>query len=355
MKTRPLTPLAVAAFVGLAGLLGAYTHAQAETEVSGTTTLEAEMQDPVKQAAYRKEAQLLLVCDPLNDAQEKAAAFARMAVMKWDRKQMGCGVRYGFELAQAQPENIEIQLQVLGAHVEYFSVLDKSYSRLYSSSPVKDVELRLRWIETRDHCAVLLKGLAPLADEVAEVAALRGINTLLSLQHEASEKEKLSAPGLALGDLESAIKAKPDVLEGAALLTLGMVIAGLPEFAGGDIERAIKLLEQGNTLEPQNLQLKTALVDAELGERNNHRALSVLQAASKITAEGQNEQDYTDSLRILVGQAMRLDQRELAKQIDVRRNDFLEAHPYLDKRKSSAATGHGGVDPFTGQDPEKIQ
>ena len=355
MKIRPPKPLTVAALVGLAGLLGAYTHAQAETKAPATTTLEAEMQDPVKQAAYRKEAESLMVCDPLKDAQQKAAAFARLAVMKWDRQQMGCGVRYGFELAQAQPENVELQLQVLGAHVEYFSVLDKSYARLYSASPVKDVELRLRWTETREHSAQLLKGLAPLAGQVAEVSALRGINTLLSVQREASEKEKLTAPGLALGDLEAAIKAKPDVLDGAALLTLGSVIATLPEFAGGDTERAIQLFEQGTALKPQNLQLKTALVGAELGERNNQKALDVLREAANLSDEGQNEQDYADSLRIMVGQATRLDQRDLAKQIDVKRDAFLAAHPYLDKRKTSAAAGHGGVDPFTGQDPEKIQ
>jgi tetratricopeptide (TPR) repeat protein len=354
MKTRTLTPLTVAVLVGLASLVGAYTYTQAATKVA-TTTLESEMQDPAKQVAFRKEAELLLVCDQISDPQQKVAAFAKQAVMKWDRKQMGCGVRYGFELAQAQPENIELQLQVLGAHVEYFSVLDKSYSRLYSASPVKDVELRLRWTETNEHSAVLLKRLEPLAGQVPEIPALRGINTLLSRQHEAPEKEKLAAAGLALEDLESAIKAKPDVLDGAALLTLGTVISGLPEFAGGDSERAIKLLEEGNTLQPQNLQLKTALIDAELGERNSSKALIVLQAAMKISNEGQNEQDYVDSLRTLVGQAMRLEQRELAKQIDVRRDDFLAAHPYLDKRKSSAAVGHGGVDPFTGQDPEKIQ
>lgn len=354
MKTKP-RPHAVAVLIGLASLLGAYTLAQAESKAVNTTTLEAEMQDPVKQLAYRKEAEKLLVCDPINDPAKKAAAFAGLAEMKWDRQQMGCGVHYGFELAQAQPENIELQLQVLGAHVDYFSVLDKSYSRLYSTSPVKDAELRLRWIETREHSEALLSRLAPMAGEIAEIPALRGINTLLSPQHESSEKEKLTAPGLALVDLEAAVKAKPDVLSGVALLTLGTVIMGLPEFAGGDIERAIKLLEQGSTLEPQNLQLKTALIDAEIGERNNEKALAALKAASSIGDEGQNQQDYVDSLRTLAGQAMRLDQHELAKQIDTRRNSFLDAHPYLDKRKSSATAGHGGADPFTGEDPGKIQ
>jgi tetratricopeptide (TPR) repeat protein len=354
--TRIPTPLAVAVLLGLASLTGAYTNAQAETKAANATvTLEAELLDPAKQAAYRQEAEKLLACDPISDPQEKAAAFAKLAVMKWDRKQMGCGVRYGFELAQLQPENVELQLQVLGAHVEYFSVLDKSYSRLYSSSAVKDAELRLRWAETREHNETLLKGLAPLAGQVPEITALRGINTLLSLQHEAGEKEKLAAPGLALGDLEAAVKAKPDVLDGAALLTLGTLILGLPEFAGGDIDRAIKLLEQGNEIVPNNLQLKTALIDAELGERNKDKALAILQAAMKISEEGQNGQDYADSLRILVGQAVRLDQRDIAKQIDTRRDAFLAAHSYIDPRKTSAATGHGGVDPFTGQDPDKIQ
>ncbi|MCY1333054.1 hypothetical protein D9M68_314380 [compost metagenome] len=350
MKTkRTLLPLALAALAGLGQL--SVGPVQAETSAAPV----ASSSDAAKQAELLKEAQLLLVCDPINDAQEKAAAFAKLAVMKWDRKQMGCGVRYGFELAQAQPENIELQLQVLGANVEYFSVLEKSYSRLYSSSPVKDVELRLRWTETRERSVALLKGLAPLADQVPEVLALRGINTLLSLQREASEKEKLAAPGLALNDLEAAIKAKPDVLDGAALLTLGSVITVLPEFAGGDPERAIELFVQGTRLAPTNLQLKVALVDAYLGERENDKAVAVLQEVAKVGADGQNEQDYADALRTFSGQAVRLQQIDLAKQLATTRDAYLKAHPYLNQRKTSASVGHGGVDPLTGEDPDQIK
>jgi tetratricopeptide (TPR) repeat protein len=355
-RTRTPTPLAVTLLLGLTALTGTCTQVLAEPRSTRTaTTLEADLLDPVKQAAARQEAEKLLVCDAIGDPQEKAAAFARLRVMKWDRKQMGCGVRYGFELAQRQPKNIELQLQVLGAHVDYYTVLDKHYSRIYSASAVKDAELHLRWNETREHSAVLLDRLAPLADQIAEVPALRGLNTLLSLQHESDDKEKLSAPGRARGDLEAAVKARPDVLEGTALLVLGNLIAALPEFAGGDTERAIMLLEQSNEIAPKSLQMKTALIDLELGERNADKALALLNVAIGIGEEGQNAQDYADALRVLAGQALRLDQRDLAKQIDTRRDAFLAAHAYIDPRKTTATTGHGGVDPITGQDPEKIQ
>ncbi|MFC5695477.1 hypothetical protein ACFPU0_07865 [Pseudomonas sp. GCM10022186] len=350
---KKLMPLAIAVMVGQTGLAGGLAYA--ETNAPATTTLEAELQDPAKQGIYRKEAEKLLLCEELSDPKAKAAAFAKLAPMKWDRKQMGCGVRYGFELAQAQPDNIELQLQALGALIEYFDVLDKSYSRLYSASPVMDIELSRRWTDTRNQSKALLAGVEQLSGQIAEVVALRGLYTLFSLQHEATEKEKIASPSMALPDLEGAVKMKPGVLDGGGLLALGTVLLTLPEFAGGDLERGIALLDQGSELSPQNLQIKTALIDAEISERNQPKALAVLKDAANISEQGQNEQDYADELRKLSGQAVRLEQTELAKQLQTRRELFLAAHPYLNKRLSTATAGHGGVDPFTGQDPENIQ
>ncbi|MGQ7814525.1 hypothetical protein ACUTAH_02410 [Metapseudomonas furukawaii] len=348
---RTLLPLALAVMAGLsAGFVLAETPSSPVT-----TSLEADLLDPVKQAAYLKEAQALLVCVEPADAKAKAAAFAELTVAKWDRQQMGCGVRHGFELAQAQPDNVELQLQALGAQVEYFDVLDKGYGRLYSESPVKDIELRLRWNETREHAEILLERLQPLAGQVAEVLALRGVYRLASVLRETPESDKMQAPALALPDLEAAIKLKPEVLDGGGLLMLGSVLLRLPEFAGGDTELAIELLSQGNRLAPQNLQLKVALLDALLGERENAKAIAVLQEAAKIGADGQNPQDYADALRTLGGQAVRLQQMGLAKQLAGTRDAYLQAHPYLNQRKSTATAGHGGVDPLTGEDPDKIQ
>lgn len=349
--TRLLFPLGLAA---LTLFSSGYPLAQSKTAAT-TGSLAADLEDPVRQAALRKQAERLLDCPRPADAKSLAAAFAEQAAMKWDYSKMGCGVRYGFELAQLQPDDVPLQLQALGAQVDYFTVLDKEYSPLYSASALKDAELKLRWTQTRQRAQTLLERLQPAAEQVPEVLALRGVYHLLSLQHEAPESEKLKAPGLALPDLESAIKSKPGVLDGAGLLTLGSVLMDLPEFAGGDSERAVALFVQGAGVAPANLELKIALINAYLAERAQDKAVAVLRQAAAIPAEGQNLQDYADALRSLSGQAVRLQQMDLARQLAERRDALLAGHAYLNPRKSTATAGHGGVDPLTGEDPDKIK
>lgn len=349
--TRLLFPLGL---VALTVLSGGYSLAQSKS-ASTTGSLAADLEDPVLQAAVRKQAERLLDCPKPANATALLADFAQQAAMKWDYAKMDCGVRYGFELAQAKPDDLALQLQALGAQVDYFAVLDKEYSPLYSASALKDAELSLRWMQTRKRAETLLARLQPVAGQVPEAWALRGIYNLLSLQHEVPESEKLKAPGLALPDLEAAIKQKPGVLDGVGLLILGSVLAELPEFAGGDSERAIALFVQGNEVAPSNLELKVALINAYLAERGQEKATAVLRQAATIPADGQNPQDYVDALRTLSGQAVRLQQIDLARQLAERRDVFLAGHAYLNPRKSTATVGHGGVDPLTGEDPDKIK
>lgn len=352
MKTiRQLFPLGLAVLT----VLGSSWLLAQDKPATGTGSLATDLADPARQTAARQQAERLLECPQPADVAALATAFAEQSVMKWDYMKMGCGVRHGFELAQARPDDIPLQLQALGAQVDYFAVLDKEYSPLYSASALKDAELSLRWTQTRQRAQTLLARLQPIAAQVPEVLALRGIYQLVSRQHEVAEREKLKAPELALPDLELAIRHKPEVLDGAALLTLGSVLASLPEFAGGDTERAMALFIQGGELVPANLELKIALINAYLAERAQEQAVAVLRQAASIAPQGQNPQDYADALRSLAGQGVRLQQMAQARQLAARRDAFLASHPYLHARKTSATAGHGGVDPLTGEDPDNIK
>ena len=341
--------LAAASMLGLHSL-----YAEEPPPVYTSLASDQASLSPEEQAAINRQAQAELVCAPIADAAAKAEAFGLLSAMKWDRKKMGCGAQYGYELAQANPQDVEFQLRALGVQVDYFAVLDKNYSRLYSSSPMKDRELSLRWQTTRERSQALIERLQTMSKKVPEVVALHGIYILASATQETSDKEAFAAPGRAIPHLEAAVEQKPEALDGAALLVLGQVLLQLPEFAGGDIDRAIALLEQGGKLAPANVAVKVALIDACIAERRNDEALVTLKEAADIPAQGQNEQDYADSLRTLAGQAVRLGQQLLAREIASRREHFLDAHPYLDRRKSTASAGHGGVDPITGEDTDKI-
>jgi len=60
------------------------------------------------------------------------------------------------------------------------------------------------------------------------------------------------------------------------------------------------------------------------------------------------EQEVADGLRIGAGLARRLGDKELAKEITVKRDALLAGNPQLLTRQSESMGGHGGVNPLTG-------
>lgn len=350
----------VALLTTCAALLGTATAAQ-------TGSVLSDLQNAETQARYRAEAAEKIRCPKIEGYDALLAAFAREATSKWDRAAMGCATEYGaramdelslptsliWAVATFRTDNIETHLEVLGAHLDYFEVLDQSYSAHYQGIELA-TELGLRWELARKRAEGLMARIDPLVPKLTEARLLRAAYLLASTLRETPVDEQNAAVAAAIDDLRIAVGENPEALDGLGPLLLGQVLAALPEFLGGDILTAIALLEQAHALNPTDLSVHHSLVEAYLGERETEKALALLGQALSINSDAENLQDYVDEMKYLGGLALRAGAPELARQMGEQRAAVLAAYPQLDPRKEMAALGHGGADPLTGKKPDDL-
>ena len=327
----------------------------------------SDLSNPEVQARYRAEAAKRIACPPIAGYDALMAAYAANATSKWDRAAMGCALEYGAEamkelslpknlgwaLATFRTDNIETHLGVFGAHLDYFEVLDNSYSDHYQGIEMS-AELGLRWEQTRARAEVLLARIDPLVPKLTEARLLRAAYLLASTLRETPTDAQNVAVAAAIEDLQTAIAENPGALDGLGPLLLGQVLSALPEFMGGDILAAIALLEQAHGFNPNDLTVHRTLVEAYLGERETDKAVALLEQALTIDVSAENPQDYVDDLKFLGGLAQRAGQPEIAARMAEARTAMLSAKPGLDPRKENAAMGHGGADPLTGKTPDDL-
>lgn len=350
----------VALLATCAALLGTALAAQ-------TGSVLSDLESEEVRARYRAEAAEKIACPRIEGYDALMAAFEQNATSKWDRAAMGCATEYGaramdelslptnliWAVATFRTGNIETHLEVLGAHLDYFEVLDQSYSAHYQGVELA-AELGLRWEQARERAEGLMARIDPLVSKLTEARLLRAAYLLASTLRETQTDAQNAAVAAAVEDLQIAIEENPEALDGLGPLLLGQVLAVLPEFLGGDILAAIALLEQAHALNPTDLSVHHTLVEAYLGERETDKALALLKQAVGIDPVAENLQDYVDEMKYLGGLALRAGAPELARQMGEQRATVLAAHQQLDPRKEMAALGHGGADPLTGKKPEDL-
>ena len=149
----------------------------------------SDLSNPEVQARYRAEAAKRIACPPIAGYDALMAAYAANATSKWDRAAMGCALEYGAEamkelslpknlgwaLATFRTDNIETHLGVFGAHLDYFEVLDNSYSDHYQGIEMS-AELGLRWEQTRARAEVLLARIDPAGEDTPAECLLPGLH-----------------------------------------------------------------------------------------------------------------------------------------------------------------------------------
>ncbi|SIP93891.1 tetratricopeptide repeat protein [Aquipseudomonas alcaligenes] len=323
--------------------------AQAEAESERGVSVAAELSRPEVIARYEKAAQPKLACSQPESAEAMAQAYQSLASHKWSRSELGCAALYGFQLAQAQPGNVELGFGALVTQIDYLDLLASEYEGLYSG-PETSAELRLRWKQARSHGEALIEQLEPLAGKSVEFRTLRATFWMASTVKESSPVESARAAARALPELEAVIAEKPETLGGLPLMLLGRMTFLLPEFAGGDPLRAIELLKQGVAVNPQDMVMRRWLAEVLISERQYPEAREVIKAAISVPANAAEPQAYADEMRAMAGLARRVNDEVMAEQVAQQRSRFLEAHPYLLARRSTASFGHGGADPFTGKE-----
>lgn len=323
--------------------------AQAEAESERGVSVAAELARPEVIARYEKAAQPKLACAQPTSAEALALAYQDLATHKWSRSELGCAARYGFQLAQAQPTNVELGFGALVTQLDYLDLLASEYEGLYAG-PETSAELRLRWRQARSQGQALVEQLEPLAGKTLEFRTLRATFWMASTVKESNPVDAAAAAAKALPELEAVVAEKPETLGGLPLMLLGRMTFLLPEFAGGDPVRAIELLRQGVAVNPQDMVMRRWLAEVLISERQYPEAREVIKAAIAAPANPAEPQAYADELRAMAGLARRANDEAMAEQVSQQRSRFLDAHPHLLARRSTASFGHGGADPFTGKE-----
>lgn len=343
-----------------AAVLGAPLWAQ-------TGSVLSELESEEVRARYRAEAAGKISCPNVQGFDALMGAFEKDATSKWDRAAMGCATEYGaramqdmslptnliWAVATFRTDNIETHLEVLGAHLDYFEVLDNSYSAHFQGIELA-TELGLRWEQTQERAKALMEKIDPLVPKLTEARLARAAYRLASTLRETPVDEQNAAVAAAIEDLRIAIEEDPKALDGLGPLLLGQVLAVMPEFLGGDIPAAIDLLERAHAINPTDLSVHHTLIETYLGERETEKAEALLKHAASIDPKAENLQDYVDEMRYLGGLALRAGVPELAQKMAEQRDAVLAENPFLDPRKEMAALGHGGADPLTGKSPEDL-
>lgn len=327
-----------------------------------TGSVLSDQEKPEVRARYAVEAGRRMACPPAPTPKERWQAFEKASTHKWDHGAMGCAVEHGAASLEDislptnlvwawftfRVSNIERHLEVLGGHLEYFDALHKLYGPHYAGIEMA-IELGLRWQKTKASAEKILARIDPLMPKLPEARLLRAAFLLAATQREATALEQNAAVKKAMVDLEAVLKDKPEALDGLAQLLAGQVLVTLPEMLGGDALRGIELLEGALRLNPTDLSVHRALVEAYLGERENDKAVALLKEALAVDPALENPQDYVDDTRFLGGVADRLGQAELVQGFREARRARLAAQPELLPRRQTAAFGHGGENPLTGE------
>ena len=149
--------------------------------------------------------------------------------------------------------------------------------------------------------------------------------------------------------LKQATRNDPGLLGGSALLALARLYYELPEFMGGDMVAAQKLLDQGLKIAPQNPSLLRYAAFVRAQDHDQSAAATLLAAMVDLQTGPEDLQLLADELRNARDLAMRLQDEPLRLRLDARRDALLKQHPQLLTRASTAANMHGGVDPITGK------
>ncbi|MCL6285824.1 tetratricopeptide repeat protein [Ruegeria sp. 2012CJ41-6] len=332
-----------------------------------TGSVMSDLADPEALARFRAEAAERIKCDPIEDWDAKMAAFEADGNKKWKQAEMGCALEAGSQALDEMSlptnliwafvtfrvDNIERHLEVLGGHLEYFEVLKEDAGRLDSGAE-RSAEVYVRWMQNRERAEVILEKIDPIVPKLTEARILRAAYQLASTLRESTSEEQGDALNAAKADLEIAVAEKPEALDGLGQMMLGQILVTLPEFLDGDTPRGIELLENANALNPADMSVHRALIDAYMGVRENDKAVALLQAALEIDPADVNPQDYVDDMQFLGGLAVRLDQPEMVTQFAERRSAMFDKMPELHTRKDVATLGHGSENPFTGVDSNDL-
>ncbi len=272
---------------------------------------------------------------------------AELYPAKHDKNRFACSADLFFEAAQAAPQDPALTVQALLVTTEYIDQINT----------LSDFDLygihQGEWAARLEHAVpqgkLLADRLAAAGIKDPTALAARALYQLTAAAKTADAKTQMTGSREAIGMLGEATAGQPALLDGAALLALARLYFDLPEFAGGDADKAREVLKKALEVAPGNPAVLRYAAYERAQARDVPAAVSLLAKLIDVQAGPADLQLLADELRNGRDLALRLQDEPLRQRLDTRRQALLKQHPELLTRASVAANMHGGVDPITGK------
>ncbi len=285
---------------------------------------------------------------PMPAPEQFEARVAELSAAVWDKNSLGCAADLMSAAAEGAAADPATQVLSLLANVAYISHVNLLWD--FDLYGIRVPEWSARIQHAIGHANPIDQRLAALPVEDADILAARALYKLTWPTKVADAKTVITETRAAQALLERAVAKDPKALGGNALWVLGRVYYDLPEFAGGDGVKAVKLLEQAHAQTPKNLSLLRYSAYVYAQDREPARAKARLAEMLAVEPDPADLQTAADELKNARDLATRLKDATLAQKLTDKRDVLLKAHPQLLARKPTAANMHGGVDPITGKE-----
>ena len=285
---------------------------------------------------------------PMPAPEQFEARVTELSGAVWDKNSLGCAADLMSAAAEGAPTDAGLQVQALLANVAYLGHVNLLWD--FDLYGIRVPEWAARIQHAIEHGNAIDGRLAALPVDDPDVMSARALYKLTWPTKVADAKTLMTESRAAQALLEKAVAKDPKALGGNALWVLGRVYYDLPEFAGGDGVKAVKLLEQAHAQTPKNIALLRYSAYVYAQERNPALAKARLAEILAIEPDPADLQTAADELKNARDLATRLPDAALAQKLTDKRDALLKAHPQLLARKPTAANMHGGVDPITGKE-----
>ena len=327
------------AFAGASGLAACVTAAMVALLNPGTAAAQSRAEDSARDANYD--------CPVPNDAAALQAKVEQLYPHKSDRNALGCAADLLYTAAQMSADDPQVNVQALLVESEYIDHVNTLWD--FDIYGVRQPEWSARLGHAVPQGKALAERVARLAPEDPTAQCARAYFQIVWPFKSADAKTALMSSRDAIPLLEKATAKEPAALDGNCALMLGRLYYEVPEFAGGDMDKAAATLNKATQVAPKNFGVWRYLAYVRLQANDAEGAKKALTQMLAIEPSPLDLQFMADELKNARDLAHRIPAAELETQLTAKRDALLKVHPELLTRASSASNMHGGVDPITGK------
>jgi tetratricopeptide (TPR) repeat protein len=256
----------------------------------------------------------------------------------WDTAGLACGAQLYIADADKRTDDTAAQLTAVRANERYMYYLDKIV--LY------ELGYLINWYvddvpEEKKLNAPMRAMIWAQQEQQRLVHRLREANTPpAELDYFEAQTYGVSAQAQPL--LLKAVTVDSPSLAGAAHALLAETYYALPDILGGDLEKAVSMMEAARQRAPKNSRFSRILSGYLLDLGQAQRATATLKKLLTLEPTSPEMQLYADQLRSASELAGRMDEPGLSADLSRTRAELLAEHPYLQTRKVVSAMGHFG-------------